>query len=47
MQLGKRNAPTAIHVALLQTMFLEGRSPSVEHQARMPILNPIEMGRKG
>ena len=41
---GKRNAPTAMNAALLQTLFLDGRSPSVDHQARMPILNPIEMG---
>ena len=43
-QLGKRNAPTTLNVALLQTLFLDGRSPSLEHQARMPILNPVEMG---
>ena len=41
---GKRNAPTAMNAALLQTLFLDGRSPSVDHQARMPILNPVEMG---
>ena len=43
-QLGKRNAPTTLNVALLQVFFLDGRSPSLEHQARMPILNPVEMG---
>lgn len=43
-QLGKRNAPTTLNVALLQTLFLDGRSPSLDHQARMPILNPVEMG---
>ena len=43
-QLGQRNAPTTFNVALLQTFFLDGRSPSLEHQARMPILNPVEMG---
>jgi cytochrome c peroxidase len=43
-QLGRRNAPTTLNVALLQTVFLDGRSPSLDHQARMPIINPIEMG---
>jgi cytochrome c peroxidase len=43
-QLGKRNAPTTLNVALLQTLFLDGRSPTLEHQAKMPIINPIEMG---
>jgi len=43
-QLGKRNAPTTLNTALLQTMFWDGRSPSLDHQARQPILNPVEMG---
>jgi cytochrome c peroxidase len=43
-QLGKRSAPTVLNTALLQTMFWDGRSPSLDHQARQPILNPIEMG---
>jgi len=43
-QLGKRNAPTVLNTALLQSLFWDGRSPSLDHQAKMPILNPIEMG---
>jgi len=43
-QLGKRNAPTTLNAALLQVMFWDGRSPSLDHQAKMPILNPVEMG---
>jgi len=43
-QLGRRNAPTTLNVALLQTLFLDGRSPTLDHQAKMPIINPIEMG---
>ncbi|MBN1419267.1 MAG: cytochrome-c peroxidase [Planctomycetes bacterium] len=43
-QLGRRNAPTTLNVALLQTLFLDGRSPTLEHQAKLPIINPIEMG---
>jgi len=43
-QLGQRNAPTVLNAALLQTLFLDGRSPTLDHQARLPIINPIEMG---
>jgi len=43
-QLGKRNAPTTLNVALLQTLFWDGRSPTLDHQAKQPILNPVEMG---
>jgi len=43
-KLGKRNAPTTLNGALLQTLFWDGRSPTLDHQARQPILNPIEMG---
>jgi cytochrome c peroxidase len=43
-QMGRRNAPTTLNVALLQTLFLDGRSPTLDHQARLPIINPIEMG---
>ncbi|MHC4136057.1 MAG: cytochrome-c peroxidase [Planctomycetota bacterium] len=40
---GTRNAPTTLNVALLQTLFLDGRAASLEEQARLPILNPVEM----
>jgi len=43
-QFGKRNAPTTLNAVLLQTLFLDGRSPTLDHQAKQPILNPIEMG---
>ncbi|MGB2807145.1 MAG: cytochrome c peroxidase [Sedimentisphaerales bacterium] len=43
-QLGRRNAPTTLNVTLLQTVFLDGRSPTLEHQAKQPIINTIEMG---
>ena len=43
-QLGRRNSPTTLNVALLQSVFLDGRSPTLEHQAKLPIINPIEMG---
>jgi len=43
-QHGKRNAPTTLNTTLLQTLFWDGRSPTLDHQARQPILNPVEMG---
>ena len=43
-QHGRRNAPTTLNVVLLRTLFLDGRSPTLDHQAKMPIVNPIEMG---
>jgi len=42
--LGKRSAPTTMNAALMQTQFWDGRAPSLEEQAKLPILNPIEMG---
>jgi cytochrome c peroxidase len=42
--LGKRSAPTVMNAALMQTQFWDGRAPSLEEQAKLPILNPIEMG---
>jgi len=43
-QLGQRNAPTVLNTALLETVFLDGRSPTLDHQAKQPIVNAIEMG---
>jgi cytochrome c peroxidase len=43
-QLGRRNAPTTMNALLLQTQFLDGRAPNLEEQAKLPIVNPIEMG---
>ena len=44
-QLGRRNSPTTLYAVLFQTQFLDGRAPSLEEQAKLPILNPIEMGQ--
>jgi cytochrome c peroxidase len=44
-QLGRRNAPTPLNALFLQTQFWDGRAPSLEEQAELPILNPIEMGQ--
>jgi len=44
-QLGRRNAPTTMNTYLFQSLFLDGRAPSLEEQAKLPIVNPIEMGQ--
>ena len=41
---GTRNAPTVINAAYFQTMFWDGRRPSLEAQSKDPMLNPVEMG---
>ena len=41
--LGGRNAPTVYNAAGHVAQFWDGRAPSVEEQAKGPILNPAEM----
>lgn len=41
---GQRNSPTTMNAFLMETFFLDGRAPSLEEQAKLPIINPIEMG---
>lgn len=43
-QEGSRNAPTVYNAAAQIAQFWDGRAPSVEEQAKGPILNPSEMG---
>lgn len=45
-QVGSRNAPTVLNTAFGQSMFWDGRAPSLEAQAQGPIQNPIEMGKQ-
>lgn len=45
-QVGKRNAPTVLNAMFLDSQFLDGRARNLEEQAKMPIVNPIEMGIK-
>jgi cytochrome c peroxidase len=45
-QIGKRNAPSILNTVFYKTMFWDGRAASLEEQATLPILNPIEMGQK-
>lgn len=40
---GGRNAPTVINTAFNYFQFWDGRSPSLEDQAKGPIVNPVEM----
>ncbi|MFH0944122.1 MAG: cytochrome c peroxidase [Planctomycetota bacterium] len=43
---GTRNAPTVINSVFFDTLFWDGRSPSLEDQALHPFTNPVEMGLK-
>jgi cytochrome c peroxidase len=45
-QLGKRNAPTVLNAMFLDSQFWDGRAKTLEDQATLPIINPIEMGMK-
>jgi cytochrome c peroxidase len=44
-QLGKRNAPTTLNAVFFSSQFWDGRAASLEEQATLPIVNPIEMGQ--
>ncbi len=39
--LGQRNSPTSMNAFLMETQFLDGRVPSLEEQAKLPIVNPM------
>jgi len=43
---GTRNAPTVVNAAYFDSMFWDGRSPSLEDQSQHPFVNPVEMGLK-
>lgn len=42
----RRNAPTLLNVAYVGKLFHDGRSSTLETQAWIPLLNPIEMGNQ-
>jgi cytochrome c peroxidase len=44
-QVGKRNAPTTLNAVFFSSQFWDGRAASLEDQAKLPIVNPIEMGQ--
>jgi cytochrome c peroxidase len=43
---GRRNTPTVLNAAFNVMQFWDGREPTLEDQAKEPIVNPIEMGMK-
>ena len=45
-QTGHRNAPTVLNALYNDTQFWDGRAAQLEDQAKLPILNPVEMGQK-
>ena len=40
---GGRNSPTVWNAAFLSVQFWDGRAPSLEEQAKGPLVNPVEM----
>jgi len=42
-QTGTRNAPSLFTAAYMKELFWDGRAGSLEEQAHMPIINPVEM----
>lgn len=43
-QLGGRSAPTVWNAAYQSIQFWDGRAPTLEEQAKGPLINPVEMG---
>jgi cytochrome c peroxidase len=44
-QIGQRNSPVTLNAAFFSSQFWDGRASSLEEQAKLPIVNPIEMGQ--
>lgn len=44
-RLGQRNAPTVLNALYNKTQFWDGRALTLEQQAGLPIVNPVEMGQ--
>ena len=45
-QRGQRNSPTVLNAMFNASQFWDGRAATLEDQAKLPILNPIEMAQK-
>jgi cytochrome c peroxidase len=43
---GARNSPSVINAMFNESQFWDGRAPTLEEQAKLPIINSIEMGMK-
>ena len=44
-RVGQRNAPTILNALYDKTQFWDGRVKTLEEQAALPIVNPVEMGQ--
>ncbi len=44
-RVGQRNAPTILNALYNATQFWDGRAKTLEEQAALPIVNPVEMGQ--
>ncbi len=44
-RVGQRNAPTVLNALYNKTQFWDGRVNTLEEQAALPIVNPVEMGQ--
>src|SRR5215467_11554485 len=44
-RLGQRNSPTILNALYNKFQFWDGRAPTLETQAALPITNPVEMGQ--
>src|ERR1700720_3669548 len=44
-RVGQRNAPTILNALYNKTQFWDGRVNTLEEQAALPIVNPVEMGQ--
>jgi cytochrome c peroxidase len=45
-QKGQRNSPTVLNAMFNASQFWDGRAATLEDQAKLPILNPVEMAQK-
>jgi cytochrome c peroxidase len=44
-RVGQRNSPTVLNALYNKTQFWDGRAKTLENQAALPIVNPVEMGQ--
>jgi len=44
-QTGARNSPTVLYSGFNEVQFWDGRAPTLEEQAKGPLVNPVEMGQ--
>jgi cytochrome c peroxidase len=44
-RVGQRNSPTVLNALYNKMQFWDGRAPTLETQAALPIVNPVEMGQ--